>query len=107
MFNTPLARLRAIGLVEGTSFLVLLLIAMPLKYLAGQPLAVKYVGWAHGVLFVLYLLAVLETWIARRWPFGRAFLAGAASVVPLGPFFLDSLVLRKEEEKAARKATDA
>ena len=64
---TPLARLRLIGLLEGSSFLALLLIAMPLKYLAGQPLAVRAVGMAHGVLFLLYLLALVPVALDRRW----------------------------------------
>ncbi len=54
--NTPLNRFRAIALLEGLSFVLLLFIAMPLKYLAGMPLGVKVVGWAHGMLFVLYFL---------------------------------------------------
>jgi integral membrane protein len=106
MLNTPLARLRAIGLVEGVSFLVLLLIAMPLKYLAGQPLAVKYVGWAHGVLFVLYLLAVLETWISRRWPFGRAFPRRRRLGRPPRPV-LPGLAGPEKEEEADRTSPDA
>lgn len=47
-----------ISMAEGTSFLVLLLIAMPLKYMANMPLMVKYVGWVHGVLFILYIVNV-------------------------------------------------
>jgi integral membrane protein len=50
-----LHRFRMIGIAEGISFLVLLIIAMPLKYFYNQPLAVKYVGWAHGALFVAYI----------------------------------------------------
>src|SRR5690349_20635048 len=58
--NTSLGRFRAIALLEGLSFVLLLFIAMPLKYLAGMPLGVKMVGWAHGMLFVLYLLFFVE-----------------------------------------------
>ncbi|HTO03360.1 MAG TPA: DUF3817 domain-containing protein, partial [Opitutus sp.] len=51
ILKTPLSRLRFIGWWEGVSFLVLLGIAMPLKYLAGEPAAVRVVGMAHGILF--------------------------------------------------------
>ena len=102
MLSTPLGRLRAIGLLEGLSFLVLLGIAMPLKYLAGKPMAVSVVGMAHGVLFVLYVLAVGHVWLARRWPVEKAMLAVMAAVVPFGPFLLDGRL--KREERVAREA---
>ena len=80
---------RWVGFMEGTSFLLLLGIAMPLKHLADRPEAVKYVGWAHGLLWVLYLLAAIRAWIVCRWPFLYFFLAGVASVLPFGPFVFD------------------
>ena len=52
-FKSPLNRLRVVAFWEGVSFLVLLGVAMPLKYLAGWPLAVRVVGMAHGILFIL------------------------------------------------------
>ena len=69
--NSAIGRLRFVGLLEGVSLLVLLGIAMPLKYLANQPDAVKLVGWAHGVLFVLFVVLVLlcilkETGLTKR-----------------------------------------
>jgi integral membrane protein len=95
---TPLARLRLIGLLEGSSFLALLLIAMPLKYLAGQPLAVRAVGMAHGVLFLLYLLALVPVALDRRWGWKTCALAMLASVLPAGPFIFDTRVLRPLEK---------
>ncbi|MEP7128906.1 MAG: DUF3817 domain-containing protein, partial [Chitinophagales bacterium] len=56
--NTSIGRLRLAGITEGISFLVLLFIAMPLKYFADIPEAVKYTGWLHGLLFILYLVAL-------------------------------------------------
>ena len=52
---TPLRQLRLVALLEGTSFVVLLFIAMPLKYLADLPLAVRIVGSVHGALFLMFL----------------------------------------------------
>jgi integral membrane protein len=102
MWKTPIGRLRAVGLLEGTSFLVLLFIAMPLKYFAGMPLAVKLVGWAHGVLFVLYLLALGHAASSRQWPLLRVGAGFIASLVPFGPFIFD-VWLRREEPLAAEE----
>lgn len=90
--------LRVIGIAEGISFLVLLLIAMPLKYMAGWPLAVKYVGWAHGLLFILYIVAVFAAIRAMKWGFLGVFVALAASLLPAGTFVLDKSLRRREKE---------
>lgn len=95
--------MRAIGLLEGLSFLLLLGIAMPLKYLAGLPEAVKVVGWAHGVLFVLYLAAVVQATLVCRWSLLRVAGVMAAAFVPFGPFVLDAR-LRKDEQAHQLKA---
>jgi integral membrane protein len=97
MIATPLARLRLIGFLEGLSFLVLVLIAMPLKYAAGQPLAVRYVGMAHGILFLLYLLAVVPVALDHRWSWKTVALAVLASLLPAGPFVFDIRVLKPLE----------
>lgn len=89
--------LRWIGIAEGTSFLVLLLIAMPLKYVYGNPLPVKYTGWAHGILFIAYVLAVLRAAYILKWNYKRIGLFLAASLLPLAPFILEGN-LRKEQE---------
>lgn len=94
MLQTSLSRLRLIGLLEGISFLLLLGVAMPLKYLADQPLAVRYVGMAHGILFLLYLLAIVPVALDHRWSWKTCALAVAASLLPAGPFVFDAKVLR-------------
>lgn len=86
---TPIGFLRAVGFAEGVSYLLLLGLAMPLKYLAGLPSAVTYVGWAHGMLFVLFVAAVAVAARARRWGFGRVAKALVASLLPFGTFVLD------------------
>ncbi len=100
MLKTPLDRLRIIGLLEGASFLILLFIAMPLKYMAGLPQMVRVVGSAHGLLFVIFVLAVLDVAVRLRWPLTRVIAALAASVVPFGPFVLDAH-LRRESARTA------
>ena len=103
--STPLARLRLVGLLEGLSFLLLLGVAMPLKYVWGMPEAVRVVGSLHGLLFVLYGLAVVHVWVVRRWPIDRALVAMIAAVVPFGPFVFERSLRREEAE--ARQAAPA
>lgn len=98
--KTPLGRLRVIGWWEGVSFLVLLFIAMPLKYFAGEPAVVRVVGMAHGVLFMLYVLAALQAALAHDWPWKRTALVLLASVLPAGPFIVDAKILREEETRS-------
>ncbi len=94
---TVLRALYALGLAEGTSFLVLLFIAMPLKYLANQPEAVRLVGPIHGGLFLLYVAAVTLAALLSRWKWTRVLLGLISSVVPFGPFFFDASVKREIE----------
>lgn len=96
MLSSVIRQLRIIGLIEGVSFLLLLGIAMPLKYLAGMPKAVSAVGMIHGVLFVLYVFALVHAWITARWPVSRAFALLVASVLPFGTFFMDPRLKREQ-----------
>ncbi|WP_437674648.1 DUF3817 domain-containing protein [Sorangium sp. So ce131] len=98
---TALRQLRLVAILEGLSYLVLLFIAMPLKYLAGLPLAVRVVGSAHGLLFVLFLAALLRAAAKHRWPLSRSTLAFVSSIVPFGTFFFDRS-LRREIAAAPR-----
>jgi integral membrane protein len=98
-------RVRLLGYVEGVSFLLLLGIAMPLKYLAGQPGMVSVVGMLHGVLFLLYVGAVGHIAAVRRWPIRRVLLAWVAAVVPFGPFVLDGHLREDARPAGAAGAT--
>ncbi len=84
-----LLSLRVVGFLEGISFLLLLLVAMPLKYLAGRPLGVEIVGAIHGGLFVLYVLAVAIAAWKLRWSIYKIFEALLASVIPAGTLYLE------------------
>ncbi len=101
-FDTPTARLRSVASLEGISYLVLLFVAMPLKYFAGLPLAVRIVGSLHGALFVwgglLALRAILER--GKSWRWGWKVLG--AALVPFGTFFLDR-ELREDDEEYRRR----
>ena len=88
--------LRKAGIAEGISFLVLIGIAMPLKYLLHQPMAVKICGWIHGILFVTFLFLAWEVKTDRnksfKW-FATAFLAAS---IPTGTFFFDKKLKQEE-----------
>jgi integral membrane protein len=96
--KNPVPTLRRLTLVEGVSFLLLLGVAMPLKYLAGIPLAVKIAGWAHGLLFVAFCFALLRTMLVMDWSFRRGAAVFVASLLPFGPFYLDRRMRRWEME---------
>lgn len=81
-----------IGTWEGISFILLLGVAMPLKYFADMPKAVSVVGMAHGVLFIAYLYMVHECRKAFGWSLKTAALGAVASVMPFGPFVYDRWV---------------
>lgn len=94
-----LQSLRWAGVIEGISFLLLLFIAMPLKYGAGFDMAVTVVGAAHGGLFVLYVAIALFVWVQKRWPFLRMLIAVIVSVIPFGPFVFERSLRREENEE--------
>jgi integral membrane protein len=97
MLRTPVGRLRAAGIIEGVSFLVLLGIAMPLKYFADLPEAVRIVGWVHGILFIGFFIALILARDAMQWSLGWTGLVLVAALLPFGPFVIDGR-LRKEDE---------
>jgi integral membrane protein len=89
-----LQSLRKVALVEAVSYLVLLLVAMPLKWIWQLPAAVRYVGMAHGVLFLLLIWFLVRAHLERGWQVSRLLLVFVASLVPLWPFFLDRDIRR-------------
>lgn len=95
--------LRFVSISEGVSYLLLLLVAMPLKYLCDMPLAVKFVGWAHGMLFIALTISALLAMALAALPFKAACVVGIASLLPAGPFFADRLLRRHVEEMAASR----
>jgi integral membrane protein len=98
MMRTAIGRLRAVMLAEGISYLVLLFVAMPLKYAAGMPFAVRIAGGIHGVLFVFFLGALFQAASDREWKASRAALVFIASLIPFANFAIDRRL--KEEESA-------
>lgn len=95
MLNSPLARFRWIAIIEGISYLFLLFIAMPLKYFADMPDAVKYSGWVHGILFVAFCALLIQVWIENKWSFGKTTLAFLSSLIPFGTFIFDKQIKKE------------
>ena len=88
MLNSIIGRLRLAGILEAVSYL-LLGVAMPLKYIWHQKIYVKYCGWAHGVLFIVYCLALLHAKLAYRFSLKYSAVLFVAALVPFGPYVAD------------------
>jgi len=97
-----LRNLRHVAIIEGISYLVLLGIAMPLKYLADMPEVVKVVGWMHGVLFIWFIIVLAIAQFTFKWPFQKPLWAFISSLIPFGTFVLDKQ-LKKEENALKQK----
>lgn len=91
-----LAWFKRVAFWEGISYLVLLFIAMPMKYFFDSPLAVRYVGMAHGALFVAYILLLVLNWSDRKWSFGKVVLFFLASLVPFGTFWVEKKISEEQ-----------
>jgi integral membrane protein len=87
--KNSVGRLRLIGLIEGLSYLILLGIAMPLKYMADIPMAVTIVGGIHGLFFVLFIFALAHVYFTYRLSFWFGLGSVVASLIPFGTFVLD------------------
>lgn len=96
LLATTLGRFRIIAFIEGVSFVVLLFIAMPLKYMMGMPEAVRITGMAHGILFVLFMFLLLQASIEYDWKFKKIVLLFLLSIVPFGTFWAEKKILNQE-----------
>lgn len=96
MSKTNLGLLRIIGLLEGISYLLLLGIAMPLKYMAQMPEFIYPTGLAHGLLFTLYVIFVLIVSWQLKWKLVTIFWALLASLLPFGTFIADKKIFSKK-----------
>lgn len=95
---TLIRSLRYVAIAEGISFVVLLFVAMPLKYIAGIPEAVKVTGWIHGALFILFIALVWRVMDQYRQSFLWLIKGCIASVVPFGTFVWDRSLKKLETE---------
>lgn len=95
---TALGRFRLVAFLEGCSYL-LIGITMILKYQYAMPQPNYIVGMAHGVLFIIYLVLMLQVGLIYKWNIGKFFLAFLASLIPFGTFYADKKWFSKEVKK--------
>ncbi len=94
-YTSIISQFRLIAILEGISFLSLG-ITMALKYAADMPLPNKIVGYAHGILFIFYMVWLYLNFIDRKWSLGKVFILFLASLIPFGTFWADKKILAKE-----------
>ena len=92
--NTTFSRFRLISFIEGISFLILVFIAMPLKYLAGIPLAVKIAGMTHGILFILFIIALIMAYKKYSWNNSLTFKLFVYSIITFGFILIEKTIMK-------------
>lgn len=95
-FNTALGRLRLVGIIEGISYLVLL-VCTALKYTLDRPELVRTPGMVHGILCIIFVIALIDVHINYKWTFKKSLIALVASLLPFGNFVIDAKLLRTTE----------
>ncbi|MBG47265.1 MAG: hypothetical protein CML05_03130 [Pseudozobellia sp.] len=88
---------RLTAILEGISYLALFAVTMPLKYMADIPLPNKYVGYAHGVLFIAYVILAIVFWFERKWSIKKGIVLLLASLLPFATFYVDQKYLQPAE----------
>lgn len=105
--KNPVQFLRVANFVEAVSYVLLVFIAMPMKYVWDEPLGVKVMGWAHGLLFAVFCFGIVRVVFEARWPFGRVVGVFLAALLPLVPFFVDRRFGEWVAEHEARRSAAA
>lgn len=85
---------RTTSILEGISYLALFVVTMPLKYMADLPMPNKYVGYAHGALFIAYIILAVLFWFRQKWSFKRGIILLLASLLPFATFYVDQKYLK-------------
>mgnify|MGYP003585535263 FL=1 len=98
MKNDTFSRFRIISIIEGLSYLLLVFIAMPLKYMFDYPMAVKVVGMSHGVLFILFFVALVMAMNRYKWKF-LGFQLFVYSLIPFGFILIERIIMKSPAKK--------
>lgn len=85
---------RIVALLEGVSYILLLFIATPIKYLGNDPMYVKLLGMPHGVLFLVYIVLAIMVSRERRWNIQTLLIVLVASLIPFGTFYIEKKYLK-------------
>lgn len=94
LFNSNIGRLRILGLFEGISLLILLFIAVPLKYKYNDPSLVKTMGPIHGALFLVFVVNSISVAIQQKWRVGVTVKVLLSCILPFGTFYIDHYILK-------------
>jgi integral membrane protein len=86
-----------INTIEGYSYLLLLFVAMPMKYLMEIPIATKIVGSVHGILFILFIFLLIAAWQEAKWSIKESIIFFIASLIPFGTFFTKKTIMSYEK----------
>jgi integral membrane protein len=104
MLKTSLGRFAIISMLEGLSLLLLVLVAVPVKYFFKDPMAVKILGPIHGGLFLLYIVMCIPVVLDRKWKFLTVIKLMVASLIPFGFIYVDQKIVRPELKQLASAA---
>lgn len=95
LLKTKVGRLRIVGYFEGISLILLLFVAVPLKYIWGYPQGSQVLGTIHGALFLLFIINTLSVGVEQNWKFATTtWKVLLACVIPFGTFYIDNKILR-------------
>jgi integral membrane protein len=100
--NNKISRLRVVSAVEGISFIVLVFVAVPLKYIWHQPWLVQNMGMVHGLAFILYVFSIIQYKVELGWDTGKTALALLLSIVPFGTFYVAARMLPQMNTNEAK-----
>ena len=99
LLKTKIGRLRIIGFLEGLSLLILVFIAVPVKYLLDNPSLIQLLGPVHGAIFLLFLLNTLSVGVEQHWRFKTiTWKIIAACFIPFGTFYIDYKIFKNLKE---------
>lgn len=99
LLKSKIGRLRVIGYLEGISLLLLLFVAVPLKYQFDNPMGTQVLGPIHGALFLLFVINTLSVGVEQNWQFKQTtWKVLLACLIPFGTFYIDKAILSKVAE---------
>ena len=85
---------KIIGILEGISAILLFFVAVPMKYIFANPVLIRPVGMAHGILFTIYVILAIMLKFEQNWSFKKFGVIAIAAIVPLGTFYVDKKYLK-------------
>ena len=98
MLKNSYSRFRVISFIEGLSYLLLVFVAMPIKYIGENPYPVKVVGMGHGVLFILFCIVLFEAMKKCRWDKGLGFQYFVYSLLPFGFIIIENSLKKQTQD---------